>query len=256
MKRPSQTFSQRFLRKGPLAEETYRLFTEWRFKESLDENLKSGLHGRFKTLGWEKEVVATTRSRLRHFELAKPLIALAKGGMSFADWRDCWRLFIGATEAPFGPFAIDWLYPEFVEGRHQLTSEDVRDFAKAAWKKHSPSRALSEHGVVRLARDLVKTASDLGLLTGRGVKRSFAGIALSDDVIVFYAHLIAGLEGSATKVEGSSLWRLAFMRPADVHAAFLRLHQFKRLDYQVAGSLIQLGLPGANALEYAESISK
>ena len=63
-------------------------------------------------------------------------------------------------------------------------------------------------------------------------------------------------KASATKVEGSRLWRLAYMSSADVHTALLRLHQFKRLDYQVAGSLIQLGLPGSSTLAYAESIAK
>jgi hypothetical protein len=253
---PPPVFSQRFLRKGPLVEETYRLFAGWRFEDGVEENLKNGLHGQFKTLGWEKEVVSTVKSRLKNFALAKPLIVLARGGVAFADWRDCWRLYIGASEQPFGSFATGWLYSEYASGRYQLTSEDARDFAKSAWTRHSPKRPLSEHGVVRLARDLVKTASDLGMLAGKGTKRTFAPIAMSDHVILFYAHLIAEIEGAATKVEGSPLWRLAYMSPADVHTALLRLHQFKRLDYQVAGSLIQLGLPGSSTLAYAESIAK
>ena len=42
------------------------------------------------------------------------------------------------------------------------------------------------------------------------------------------------------------------MRPADVERELLRLHQFRKLDYQVAGSLVQLALPCASAREYAE----
>jgi hypothetical protein len=37
------------------------------------------------------------------------LITLAKGGMSLADWRDCLRLWIGATEQPFHDFGTMWL---------------------------------------------------------------------------------------------------------------------------------------------------
>ncbi|HKI21226.1 MAG TPA: hypothetical protein VKA15_25255 [Isosphaeraceae bacterium] len=42
----------------------------------------------------------------------------------------------------------------------------------------------------------------------------------------------------------------------EAHAALLHLHQFKRLDYQVAGSLIQLTLPYPSALAFAESLSR
>jgi hypothetical protein len=44
------------------------------------------------------------------------------------------------------------------------------------------------------------------------------------------------------------------MRPSDVDRELLRLHQFRRLDYQVAGSLVQLKLPCAGASQYAEGM--
>ena len=57
---------------------------------------------------------------------------------------------------------------------------------------------------------------------------------------------------SPRKVLASEDWRMFLMRPADVERELLRLHQFRKLDYQVAGSLVQLTLPCANACEYAE----
>ncbi len=42
------------------------------------------------------------------------------------------------------------------------------------------------------------------------------------------------------------------MSPSDVERELLRLHQFRKVDYQVAGSIVQLTLPCANACEYAE----
>jgi hypothetical protein len=47
-------------------------------------------------------------------------------------------------------------------------------------------------------------------------------------------------------------WRMFLMRPADVEREILRLHQFRKLDYQVAGSLVQLSLPCESAVEYAQ----
>jgi hypothetical protein len=44
------------------------------------------------------------------------------------------------------------------------------------------------------------------------------------------------------------------MRPADVEHELLRLHQYRKLEYQVAGSLVQLSLPCTSTREYAESM--
>jgi hypothetical protein len=41
------------------------------------------------------------------------------------------------------------------------------------------------------------------------------------------------------------------MLPADVERELLRLHQYRKLDYQVAGSIVQLNLPSGSC-EYAE----
>jgi len=59
---------------------------------------------------------------------------------------------------------------------------------------------------------------------------------------------------SPGKLVASHAWRLFLMRPADVEHELLRLHQYRKLDYQVAGSLVQLSLPCTSTLEYAESM--
>jgi hypothetical protein len=114
---------------------------------------------------------------------------------------------------------------------------------------------LSQYGRVRTARDLLRMATDLGMLIGHGPVKTFASIAMSDDVTMFYAHMIADLEGIPAKIPSSRLWRLAYMSPPDVHVALLRLHQFKRLNYEVAGNIVQVGLPFRSALECADRIA-
>lgn len=248
------TFSQRLLRKGPLVEDTYRLFAEWDFETSVVENLQKGLSGHYRSLGWEKEVFATVGRRLRSYDRMKALIVLAANGMALADWRDCWRFWISATEEPFGPFVRGWLFEEFRSGRYNLRTEDVVDTAAASWLNRSGSKPLSEYGVVRAARDLLKTAADLGMLSGSGPVKTFAHSTMSDEVFLYHVHQIAEIEGSYARVPGSSLWRSAFLSPDDVQRALLRLHQYQKLDYQVAGSIQQLTLPHNSTLRFAESI--
>jgi hypothetical protein len=147
--KPTSVFSQRYLRKGPLVEETYRLFSGWSDDKTVSENLDLAFLGRFLTIAWEREVRVTTSARLKNIDALRPLIVLARNGMKLDDWRDCWRLWIGATEEPFGGFVCDWLFPQMQSGRRQLRTQDVREYAIKAWSRHSPKRPLSEHGVVR-----------------------------------------------------------------------------------------------------------
>jgi hypothetical protein len=246
--RPTPVFSQRYLRKGPLVEETYRLFSGWNDDKTVSENFDLAFLGRFPTIAWEREVRVTTAARLKNADAIRPLIGLARNGMKLDDWRDCWRLWIGSTEEPFGSFVRDWLFPQMQSGRHHLRAEDVREYAINAWSRHSPARPLSEHGVTR--------AAQLGLLSGDGPAKVFSAIPTSDDILLFYAQMIADLEGSSAKVPGSDLWRMMMISASEVHVTLLHLHQFRRLDYQVAGSLVQLTLPYPSALAFAESLSR
>ena len=118
-------WSQRLLRKGVLVQETYKLFADWDFSVSTEKNLELGLQGRQATEGWDKEVFATVRRRVRDFDLIKSLIVLAQRGMPVSDWRDCLRLWVGATEEPFHTFATGWLFEERVNGRATVRSEDL-----------------------------------------------------------------------------------------------------------------------------------
>jgi hypothetical protein len=252
---PRAEWSQRLLRKGVLVEETYNLFSSWDFSLAVEENLSRGLGGRQATQGWEDEVTATIKRRFRDFSKAGSLIVLAQRKLPLAEWRHALRLWVGAHEEPFHTFATGWLFEERERGRTGIRSNDLLSVVdQAAGGRGATAAPISDYSRIRAARDLVKTASDLGMVEGRGVVRTFANLGLSDDMLVYYAQLIAELEGEPSLAPGSRLWRLAYMSPGEVHLSLLHLHQFRRLDYQVAGSLVQLALPARSAVEYARQI--
>ena len=106
----------------------------------------------------------------------------------------------------------------------------------------------------RVAAGLLKMAADFGLLKGRGVKE-FAGYHLPERSFVYLLHALLEQEGgSPRRVIDADDWRMFLMRPADVEHELLRLHQFKMLDYQVAGSLVQIKLPAPSALDFAKEL--
>lgn len=252
--RPASFWSSRLLRHGPLASETHQIFAQWRFDDTPAANLMRGTQGHFGTRGWEEVVRTSVGVRVRDFARVAPLIRLAQGRVSFQDWRDCLRLWMFATEEPFGPFVRDWLYRERADGRGRVAAAEIRAFVDATWANEGKAPP-TDDGRIRAARDLMKTSTDLGLLLPGTTTRDIASPGMGDDALVFHAHMVAGFEGSAARVVESPYWRSALMRPVDVHAALLRLHQFRRLDYQVAGSLVQLSLPHGDAMACAEAVA-
>jgi hypothetical protein len=243
--------SQRLLRKGALAEETYRLFQSWDFAITTDNNLDASLQGAHSTVAWGNEVRATLRRRFRNASAAKALILLAKNDLPFQEWRSCLLLWICLHEPLFGDFVSDWLYERYVNGGAAMRTEDVVPYLKEYWKQKK-SAELSEYGITRTARDLLRMASDLSLVTEGGVQRSFGSFHLSDRCFLFWAQVIAEQEAATSKVPASVYWKWALMRPRDVEHQLLHLHQFRKLEYEIAGSLVQLSLPCASANEYAE----
>lgn len=248
---------QRLVRKGALTSDTYALFSIWNDDLSFEENLRLGLSGMFQTASWEKEVHATIRRRFRGKEDTQQLIILAKGGLPFDEWCSCLLLWISIHEELYLSFAVDWLFPEFLDGRFVIRGDDVSPFVLENWSLLNPRvKVLSDYGIKRTALDLVRMATDLGVLTGTRSKRNFATFHLSDRCFIYWAERIAEYEGSTSKVTTSPIWRTALMRPADVEQELLRLHQFRKLDYQVAGSLVQLTLPCSSSSHYSEVMMK
>lgn len=253
MKKSNDPVSQRLLRKGALVEETYLLFRNWDFKRTLEENFERNFDGHFRTVAWGTEVKATLRRRFRNSESVLPLVVAAKNGLPLEEWRHCLLLWIGLHERLYREFALDWLYPEFEKGRYQVKPNEVQEFVRMTWRHINKDGApLSEYGVIRTARDLIRMSSDLGVLVGTGPAKNFSPLRMTDRCFLYFAHVLAEVTGGTSKLPVSKFWRLALIRPEEVVETFLRLHQFRKLEYEVAGSLVQLSLPCHSAREYAE----
>lgn len=247
--------SQRLVRKGALIEETYNLFKNWKDEMSFDQNFDHIFTGSFRSEAWKKEIHSTLHRRFRNLKTAKSLIVLARNGYDISDWKYCLHFFVAMHETLYRLFLETWLYPEYQSGRLSLRTEDAVQHVLAVWKSNNPGTvSLSEYGAIRTARDLLRMARDFGLLEGEGSTKTFSSVHLSDELILYFCHIISSEEHSASRVLTSDLWKLILLSQDQVHAHLLRLHQYRRLDYHVAGSIVELALPYASACEYAEKM--
>ena len=255
---PKPRLSTRLLRKGILIEETYRIFQSWDLGRSIRQNLQ---HLReTNPIGasndaWLGEVAKTLASRFYSDDQVRPLVILARNGMPLQEWKQFLLWHTGQTDALYFRFATEWLFDKFVNGIHNLRTEDAVPFFKETIRHLTNSECdISEYGVVRGSRDLLRMAADFGLLRGKAVK-NFAPFQMSERAFLYVVHTLSEKEANARNMMERPEWRLFLLTPQQVEREILELHQFRKLEYHMAGSLAQLGLPCHTAAEYVESLT-
>jgi hypothetical protein len=149
-------------------------------------------------------------------------------------------------------FLETWLFGAYEAGDFRIRSEDVEAYLGGISKRGATTEHVwTEETTKRVAAGLLKIAVDFGLLRGV-IAKEFASYHLPERSFLYLLHAMRDEKLSPSKVVASPEWRLFLMSPADVEHELLRLHQFRKLEYQVAGSLVQLSLPCTSTGEYAE----
>ena len=149
---------------------------------------------------------------------------------------------------------MNWLYPQFVDGTYRLRSDDLLPYVEAIPKQATTlTDRWTSPTVLRVASGLLRIAVDFGLMTGSQA-REFASYHLPDESFLYLLHVMAEQNANASTVVRSPDWRMYLMSPEDVERELFRLHQLKKLHYEVAGSLTQLKLPCSSAVEYAKEL--
>jgi hypothetical protein len=96
-------------------------------------------------------------------------------------------------------------------------------------------------------------ATDFGLLTGT-LHKEFASFHLPEESFLYLLHAIAEVEPNARRIVDAEDWHMYLMESSDVERELLRLHQFRKVHYEVAGSLAQLKLPHGSSADYAREL--
>jgi hypothetical protein len=233
------------------------VFLEWDIATSFEENLIRARElntPAADNYGWLKEVTATISSRWRHEPGLSTIVMLAQRA-SFDVWRPCILWHIGQVDELYYRFATEWLFEEYEAGTYRLQTADVLPFVeKITIFRAADKKGLSEYGLKRAARDLLRMAADFRLLKG-SVSREFNSYHLPEESFLYLLHAMYQALGNARDVVHSPDWRLFLMSTADVERELFRLHQFRKLRYEVAGSLVELSLPSDSAAVFVEEMA-
>lgn len=241
--------------KGSMIEESFAYLSQWEFGRPKDENLDRFRLDNFigaRTQKWLRDVAFVMSRRFEPEGRDRPLALLAKAGCDLDVWKPLLLWHITRDEFLLRDFLVGWLFPAYEAGTYRVRPEDLRAHLLGVGKRGGViEHAWSETTLRRVAVGLIRIAADFGLLRDAKVKE-LASYHLPEPSFLYLLHAMRDAEPSPRRVIESANWRMYFMRPADVERELFRLHQFRKVGYEVAGSLVELRLPCASSREYAE----
>jgi hypothetical protein len=185
----------------------------------------------------------------------RPLVELAKAGCDREVWKPLLLYHMTRDEFLVRDFLVNWLFPQFRAGAYRLRADDVFPYLNGLRKMSGIewSGNWSDSTLKRVGSGLLRIATDFGLLQGAQT-REFASYHLPEESFLYLLHAMMDREANARRVIDSEDWRMFLMGAEDVERELLRLHQFRRIEYQVAGSLAQIKLPAASAADFAREL--
>ena len=243
--------------KGSLIPETYAAFRNWDLSLPQKDNLASLKRDNpigAKSAQWLAHIVKGLQHRFDTGGRDRALVELAQAGLDVELWKPMLLWHMTRNEFLFRDFLSKWLFAKFRESVRQLRSSDVMPYlaSLAGGKKHGASE-WTDHTRKRIACGLLRMSADFGLRKGK-VTRTFAVYHLPEQSFLYLLHAMMDDFHSATKVIDSPDWRMFLMTRHDVEAELLRLHQFRKLHFETAGSLADLRLPCGSAAEFARRL--
>ena len=244
--------------KGSLIDETYAAFQSWDLEQDKQSNLRR-IRER-NVLGansahWLRDVAFVLNRRFDPAGRDRPLVELALAGCDRDVWKPILLFHMTRDEFLVRDFLIRWLYSQFARGAYRLQTGDVTSYLSSLSKKKGVewSGKWTDSTTSRVASGLLRIATDFDLLTGT-LHKEFASYHLPEQSFIYLLHAMADVEPNARRIIDAEDWHMFLIDTSDVERELLRLHQFRKVHYEVAGSLAQLKLPHRSSADYAREL--
>ena len=245
--------------KGSMIDPTYAAFRSWDLTHSKQANLQRLRDENSigaASANWLRDVIFVISRRFDTDGRDRPLVELAHAGLDRETWDPLLLWHMTRDEFLVRDFLVSWLFPRYVDGAYRLDTGEVAAYLGSLVGRDGIewSGAWTASTTNRVASGLLRIAADFGLLKG-GVAKNFASYHLPEPSFLYILHAIAEVETNVNKIIASPDWRMYLLAPDDVERQIVHLHQFRKLHYEVAGSLAQLTLPCRTAAEFARGMA-
>lgn len=242
--------------KGSLLAETYEVFQRWNFDASKKENLDEVREGNRltgRTANWRRDVVKVLNRRFDPAEKDRNLVRLAQAGCPRDAWDPLMLWHMTRKEFLLRDFLTRWLYGEYQAGTYRLRAADLEPYLErlAAEGRTQDGKPWTSSTRSRVASGLLQMASDFGLLA-RSTVREFRSVHLGDRTFLYLVHELMAETGGARRTLDAPDWHMYLMDAGRVEEELLRLHQFQRVRFERAGSLVEIQLPHPDTTAFVD----
>jgi hypothetical protein len=240
--------------KGAMIDETYAVFRAWDLSQTKRQNLdhlrETNLIGA-RSSTWLRDVAKVLNRRFDPAGRDRALVLLVQNELPLDEWKPLMLWHMTQDEFLLADFIKHWLFSAYSKGQLQVRPEELHSYLQHIGKRGGATEhRWTEATLHRVAAGLVRIAADFDLLKG-GATKELTSYHLPERSFIYLLHALLERERNPGRLIASSDWKLFLMTPADVERELLRLHQYRKLRYEVAGSLMQLSLPFATARDYA-----
>jgi hypothetical protein len=255
LKKAPQKLSSNLAIRGLFAEETFLIFQSWDSSVSTHENLSrvkaTNLIGA-PTRNWLEEVTESFKRRYDPASDDKALVYLAQKGLGFTEWRMYLLWHVTRRDTILAAFLKECLSQLYDQGRWQIETDDGDLFLLNFLRQNKePIDKWTPTTRRRMAHGLIKSVTDLGWLKGK-VHREFASLHLDDKAFLYILYALHDQGLTTRQMIESPEWKLFRLSVSDVERELLRLHQYQKLQFEIAGSLMQLKLQHTHSWEFLQ----
>jgi hypothetical protein len=239
-------YTSRIIKASALIADTKVLLSEWDLGRSVDENLDRAQRQNIFGKSSRKRVNDILRIfRQRYFDepnVGAALVTLVQGGAP-SQWIDPLLYFFSAqNDRTLRDIVLEVLYPRHQDGVQELPVDVVIHTIRNWVAEGKTTTAWSDSTVNRVARGVMATLRDFGVLEGTAHKR-LTPVYLPTPAFVLIALWLQGRERAGHLVLQSDEWRLFLLPVEGVERFFIEAHQQHLLGYYAAGSVIRIEFP-------------
>ncbi len=243
--------------KGSMIDETDTVFSDWDFERSREENLRRMKETN--SIGassdsWLGDVYKVLHRRFDPNGRDRPLVELALARVGYPIWKPVLLWHMTRDEFLLRDFLTRWLFNEFRDGALRIRADDLFGYLRGLETQGLVEEAWKVTTLKRVASGLLRIAVDFDLMVGTQA-REFVSYHLPEESFLYLLHALTEQCANAYDVVRSDDWKLFLMESDDVERELFRLHQYRRLSYDTAGTLAQLSLPCDSALTYARELA-
>lgn len=251
-------YSSRIIKAGALLPDTKTLLSQWDTAATVEDNLgrirRENVFGKASRSRVE-DILAVFRQRyLGDEQVLKALVVFVQRRLPAPCLDRILYFHAAQADRLLHDVVTEWLVPLQARGITDIEVDEVQKVLSKWVGEGKASGQWSDYTLGRVARGLLSTLRDFGVLQG-AVRKRIAPAYLPAAAFAYVMFDLKRHQPSGTRLVEHPDWRLFFLSREAVERFLFEAHQRGLLEYHAAGSVTRLDFPATTPEEYAHVLA-